>query len=153
MLGDALAAVVFRPLRDECFDVVVESLSRDVDAFAAWLIVVGKKAAVHIVVVVVLVLLMLNEDFHQPLRLPLRIVAGADVGGIVVVELLLPSMLIGIHFDDGSLLAVPLLTYSLHCQPIVLAMDCMDDGYCHHLDPDVVLFVNRAVAAAVTSTT
>ena len=89
---------------------------------------------------------MLNVDLHQPLRLPLRIVAGADVGGIVVVELLLPSMLIGIHFDDGVLLAVPLLTYSLLHQPIVLAMDCMDDGYCHHLDLD-----RAVVVAAVTS--
>lgn len=52
MLGDAVAAAVFSPLSDECFDVGDDALHHHVKLpFAASLIVVGKKAVVHIVVV------------------------------------------------------------------------------------------------------
>ena len=51
-----LGAVAFHPLSDECFVVDGDAYHHRVKLpFAAWLIVVGKKAAVHIVVVVVVV--------------------------------------------------------------------------------------------------
>ena len=101
--------------------------------------------------IVVAVLLMPSGDYHQLLPPLLRIVAVAEYIAAVA---LLPWKLTDIHFVYGSPESVLLRTYLIHYQLLVVAMDCKDDEYCHHLDVDLdaVLDVSRVAAAVISRT-